>query len=666
MATQTIPESTPRRQQQSQPDPPIKAPPAISPAQTIRVAIWAGALFGFLEAGALVVRQSVFGQFLRLTDNYVWMTPAAGVILFASLGLFWAGLARLFRVRFTYAGTIMLFVFPAAFSALSAWGCLSILALLLLPCGIAVQIARFAAGNLERFNRLTRWSTAAMLSAVVLIAAVRAVWWQSAERLALAALPPVASGHADAPNVLFVVMDTVRADSLSLYDPSRDTTPELAEFAHTGVTFDAAVAASSWTLPSHASMFTGKYPHEMSADWFVPLEDDVDTLAEFYRDQGYATAGFVANRTYCSYESGLTQGFDHYEDYRLCIGEMLRCMTLTRIMADSVFVRRQSGYFDELGRKDAEAVKHDFLSWLGQHESSQYADRPFFAFLNFYDAHNPYLPRNCDCGPRTTDELTLLMQWTTLNRDEFSTSDIQLARQAYEDSIRSMDRRIGELLSILQRGGWLDNTVVVITADHGEHFGERGVFLHGTSLYPPLLHVPLVISAPGRVPTDVRIAEPVTQRDLAATIAELTGFSEESRFPGRTLSCSWDESHPSAERPASPILSMVLPNSRQLDQLAGFPVGAGQMWSLIQDGRQYIRRGDGVEELYRFPDDTSASDDLAQRPDFNDAVQMYRTLLDRYLSRQRSKPEAELSRVGPLSGTAPAGSLTQVPNTTSR
>lgn len=633
MATQTIPPAAPPREKHSEPAPATRrTPSAISPAQTIRVAVWTGAFFGFLEAAALLVRQTIFGQFLFLSDGYVWMAPVAGAVLFALFGLFWAGLGCLFRVRFTYSGTVGLFVFLAAFSALSAWGCLSILALLILSCGIAVQIGRLGEANTERFNRIVRRMTLGILSAVVLIAVGRFGWEHQAERQALAAMPPVPPSHAKAPNVLFIVLDTVRADSLGLYDSSLDTTPELQKFAHTGVTFDAAVAASSWTLPSHASMFTGKYPHEMNADWFVPLDDDVETLAEFYRDQGYVTAGFVANRSYCSYESGLTQGFDHYEDYRLCVGEMLRCMTLTRMIADSVFVRRQFGYFDKLGRKDAAAVKHDFLSWLSQHESSQNSDRPFFAFLNFYDAHNPYLPRDCNCGPRTTDELTLMMEWTKLNRDEFSPSDIQLAREAYESSIRSMDRRIGELLSVLQRGGRLDNTVVVITADHGEHFGEHGVFLHGTSLYPPLLHVPLVISAPGRVPADIRVAEPVTQRDLAATITELTGFSGESRFPGRPLSCSWDETHPSAQSSASPILSMVLPNSRQLDQLAGFPVGAGQMWSLIQDGRQYIRRGDGLEELYRFPDDASASDDLAQRPEFDDDVRMYRTRLDEYLN----------------------------------
>lgn len=633
MATQTVPETPRKQQQQGEPSRPTMRPrPAISLGQSIRVAVWAGVLFGLLEAGVLVVRQSVFGQFLFLSSEYVWMTPAAGAILFAILGLCWAGLAGIFRVRFTYAGTVGLFVFPTAFSALSACGCLSILATVVLAGGIAIQASRLATRNVERFNRLTAWSTVVILTTVALMACGRAGWRRHAERQALAALPALAPEHPDPPNVLFIVLDTVRADSLSLYGAARDTTPQLEMFARTGVTFDAAVTTSSWTLPSHAGMFTGNYPHEMNADWFIPLEDDVDTLAEFYRDRGYVTAGFVANRSYCSYESGLTQGFDHYEDYQPGIGEMLRCMTLTRLIADSLFVRRRLGYFDKLGRKDAATINDEFLSWLSEHGASQQADRPVFAFLNFYDAHNPYLPRGCNCGPDTVDELSLMLQWTKLNLNQLDPSDVQLAREAYEGSIRSMDRRIGELLSVLQRDGWLENTLVVITSDHGEHFGERGVFLHGTSLYPPLLHVPLIISSPGRVPADVRIAEPVTQRDLAATITELTGFAGESRFPGRSLACRWDERHPSAQSPASPLLSMVLPNRRQLAEHAAYPVAAGQMWSLIQDGKQYIRRGDGEDELYRFPADASASDDLAQRPEFNDEVQRYRTRLDESLN----------------------------------
>ena len=125
-------------------------------------------------------------------------------------------------------------------------------------------------------------------------------------------LPPAGS-----PNVLLIVLDTVRADHLSLYGYQRPTSPALERLASRGVRFDQARAAAPWTLASHATMFTGRWPHELAIRWMYPLRRDVPTLAEFVVALGYATAGFVANTLYCSYDSGLDRGFTHYEDYVL-------------------------------------------------------------------------------------------------------------------------------------------------------------------------------------------------------------------------------------------------------------------------------------------------------------------------------------------------------------
>src|SRR5262249_1413595 len=118
-----------------------------------------------------------------------------------------------------------------------------------------------------------------------------------------------------AKNVLLIVLDTVRAQSLSLYGYSRDTTPNLRRIAARGVRFDQALSTAPWTAPSHASMFTGRWPHELSIGWSRPLDATHPTLAEFLSARGYKTAGFVANTTYCSYETGLDRGFARYDDY---------------------------------------------------------------------------------------------------------------------------------------------------------------------------------------------------------------------------------------------------------------------------------------------------------------------------------------------------------------
>ena len=125
-------------------------------------------------------------------------------------------------------------------------------------------------------------------------------------------LPP-----GDPPNVLLITLDTVRADHLSLYGYERPTSPVLESLARSGIRFDEARATAPWTLPSHASIFTGRWPHELGVNWMTPLGADVPTLAGYLGSRGYATAGFVANTLYCSYDTGLDRGFTHFEDYLL-------------------------------------------------------------------------------------------------------------------------------------------------------------------------------------------------------------------------------------------------------------------------------------------------------------------------------------------------------------
>jgi len=119
------------------------------------------------------------------------------------------------------------------------------------------------------------------------------------------------------PNVLLIVLDTVRAKSLGLYGYGRPTTPRLERLARYGTVFKSAFSTAPWTLASHATMFTGRYPHELSTGFLSPLDTTYLTLAELFTSEGYQTAGFAANTFYASQEFGLSRGFTHYEDYRV-------------------------------------------------------------------------------------------------------------------------------------------------------------------------------------------------------------------------------------------------------------------------------------------------------------------------------------------------------------
>src|SRR5262249_28657657 len=339
-----------------------------------------------------------------------------------------------------------------------------------------------------------------------------------AEARALARLP---APPAEAPNVLFIVLDTVRARSLSLYGYARDTTPELSRWARRGIRFDRAAAPACWTFPSHCSFFTGRWPFELNAHWQLVLNTPHPTLAEFLAARGYATAGLVANTSYCSAESGMSRGFAHYEDYPLSPLTILGSTEIGRWVSRNVL-----SYGDYYGQKwilfqsrDADGINRAFLDWMSGRRGDQ---RPFFAFLNYMDAHEPFVvpvehtPRFGQ-RPGSRRDYEMLLGYWDRDKTQISPPDVSLARDGYDDFIAFPDPRVGALLDDLDRRGVLEKTVVIITSDHGEEFGERGIFDHGYSLYLDAVHVPLVILAPG-APAGRVVAEPVSLRDLPATI----------------------------------------------------------------------------------------------------------------------------------------------------
>jgi arylsulfatase A-like enzyme len=208
-------------------------------------------------------------------------------------------------------------------------------------------------------------------------------------------LPP-----AGAPNVLLIVLDTVRADHLSVYGYPRGTTPTLERLAARGIRFDEARAPAPWTLASHASFFTGRWPHELGVQWLTPWQGNFPTLAEYLGARGYATAGFVANAGYCSYETGLARGFTHYEDYVLArlgslrtaglvdaavktFGELTLPLDQGRLHSPRDVV---GDWFFSGERKRAEQINRDFLDWFARRREP---GRPVFVFLNYLDTHTP-------------------------------------------------------------------------------------------------------------------------------------------------------------------------------------------------------------------------------------------------------------------------------------
>jgi len=552
----------------------------------------AGALAGLAEAAYLGVYQVVdrapANQFYI---EVLWMAPLAAAISFLLLAAPLAALARAGRVKVGVGKATFIFGSLALYGVIQARGIpLYPIAGVMLAVGLAAALARLAKRGGERLvARVPAWSRWVAGMLVILTAVGLFQLPAVAERRTLRGLPEARIGL---PNVLLIILDTVRAANLGLYGYHRATTPRLDAWARSGVVFERAYATAPWTLPSHATMFTGRYNYELGTGQKRPLGRDVPTLAEVLAEHGYATAGFTGNHLYTTDMSGLHRGFARFEDFPIGFGMFVSSSWPSRWLGR--WIGRLTGLPFGLQLKEAEGVTTQFLDWLRHRK-----DRPFFAFLNYFDAHVPYWPPEpfrTRFGPPGRP-----LAWPRENTPEA----LQPWVNAYDGSIAYVDRELGVIFDTLASRRLLDRTLVIVTSDHGEMFGEHGQRDHRGSLYVPELHVPLVISLPGKVPVDTRITEAVTLRDLPATVLELAGLDDRTAMPGHSLARHWTAATEAG--PQSPILAEV---DHYRWAAAWRRVSRGDMKSLFKGRFHYILNGDGVEELYDLRRDPAEEDDL--------------------------------------------------------
>jgi arylsulfatase A-like enzyme len=298
-------------------------------------------------------------------------------------------------------------------------------------------------------------------------------------------------------------------------------------------------------------MFTGRWPHELGVGWKTPVRDGVPTLAGYLASRGYDAAGFAANLDHCSRETGLARGFAHYEDFPLSVFDTItRYIALGRWIdvpswasAIESLVEKHTGRLYELiprsreHAKSADAINSAFLGWLARRPEN---GRPFFAFLNYNDAHSPYeVPDRSIPGfglrPESALQRHTLQAFTGIDKSTLSYDDVRLAIDVYDDCIFYLDRRLGSLLDELSRRGVLDNTLVIVTSDHGEHLGDHRLFFHRCSLYRQFVQVPLLIVGKKGIPAGRTVAEPVSLCDVPEGFA---GSSPVNGFPGAALAGS--------------------------------------------------------------------------------------------------------------------------------
>ncbi|MBI4004253.1 MAG: sulfatase [Candidatus Omnitrophica bacterium] len=424
---------------------------------------------------------------------------------------------------------------------------------------------------------------------------------------------PTVLGPAGRPNVLLIVMDTTRADRLSSYGYPRNTTPHLDRFAQEGVLFEQASATAPWTLPSHASLFTGLYVAQHGADTsHRRLDDHLVTLAELLREQGYQTVGF-SNNGAVSVAMNFQQGFEVFEESRFFRGQAFRQLAIVRLL--DRFQLPQRG-----GNAHAAETNKRIRAWFERRYDRR---RPFFLFINYMEPHFSYEPPE----PYRRRFLRLpnevrrsLRRGHAVIKSPPPVSLDEPIRETlgdlYDGELAYLDMRIGELLDEFRARKLLDDTVVIVTSDHGENIGHHEILGHHDCVYETLLHVPLIIRYPKALPAGARVGQPVSLVDVLPTLLallEVRAPALEASLPGYSFVGSG-----LAVREDRVILSEY-----EIARLG--PQGAGgsgrtnatadatataKLKSLREGALKFIRSPDGRHELYDLERDPAESRNL--------------------------------------------------------
>jgi len=343
------------------------------------------------------------------------------------------------------------------------------------------------------------------------------------------------NAEASSPNILLVVLDTVRADRMSCYGYGRPVTPTIDRIASEGVLFKKCVSDSIWTIPSHASIFTGLYPttHQVGYKNFS-LSREFVTLAEALKDKGYQTAGFVANPVLSS-RNHFSQGFDYYKSY----GNSRIDHTAFNLLGNVVWNRiglltmpPPKRYPPHFPFQKGKRLVDDVNNWFRIEYRNK---KPFFLFLNFMDAHFPYQPSEpFKSAFSTLDDDTTFYTRTVKSQGYFragytvSDEDIRKMDELYTASISYIDSSISELVAGLRETDLFEDAAIIITSDHGEYFGEHSPFylrlFHNFGIFNELLSVPLIIRYPRLIDSGQVVEGQVQNVDIMPTLLHFAGI----------------------------------------------------------------------------------------------------------------------------------------------
>jgi len=375
------------------------------------------------------------------------------------------------------------------------------------------------------------------------------------------------------PNVLLILIDTLRADHLGAYGYTRPTSPTFDALAARGVLFTRAHSTTSWTNPAIESLFTGQHPRVLQPGAAEFIAPNSRTLAQAFRESGYRTAAIIANPVLPP-DLGFAQGFDSYAPV--------------------------SGWVYGLSKRPKEPAEHvnaAALQWLQQSSDT----RPWFLYLHYMDPHYPYEApadvlrrfwRSEGVDPSTA--LQPLNAIVRARRSPPSPTQIPQIVDLYDAAVAHVDAQVGELLSRLQADGRLTNTIVCLMADHGEELGDHGGLQHARTLYEEVLRIPLLIVPPAGHASE-RIERLVQITGVGRTLLDLAGLGDRD-FPGRALAGG------RAAAADGAVFAELLP---------GFLLGTQHHYALLRDATKLVVTADGESLLFDLAADPAERQSVA-------------------------------------------------------
>jgi len=450
----------------------------------------------------------------------------------------------------------------------------------------------------------------------------------------------------DTPNVMLIVMDCARPDHLSCYGYHRDTSPNLDRIAQEGVVYENATTSAVWTLPSHATFFTGVFPSKHGCHGkHYHLDTPYVTLAELLSSRGYDTVCATAN-SWISEATGLTRGFE------TLIATWWRHVPRWRALWRWVppFLKGIARHFFYAYRYDdgARQLNAEIKEWVTRH-CAEDKGRPFFMFVNYIEPHmryrapEPYRFMYLPEGITSKEALNVnqdLVSYVT-GETPMSARDFEVLEALYDGEIRYLDFRLQEIFDLLGQQGILDNTLLIIISDHGENIGDHELLGHLFCVYDSLMRVPMIIRYPRAFPAGERISSQVQLLDIYPTIMESLGIEDmdiQKELQGESLA------FPGIRHRQTPYVIAEYMGPVDVfnqSQTAARERYGRELRAIRTDSAKYVWAGDGDHELYDLVEDPGESRNLMGRYPAQ-AAEMQRTLDEWLTSFDHKESEGEV------------------------